>query len=135
MSNGILSRLVEDGKRSTNEARSESYVMINVRPGEKVGALLDLMARLTGKTPSVLMADKLSEALADLAQSSANYAPAILEAATQALKDNRHMSDGALSILVKKGVLEFDSPYSRKLDLLSPKASGEAKAFDAPEQP
>jgi len=113
MSDGILSRLVEDGKRSAEEARAESYVMVNVRPGEKVSALLDLLSRLSGKSPSALMAERLSEALADLAMSSAAHGPAILNAAAKGAS----FHDGcAMAILEQRGVIEWHSTNALSFD-------------------
>jgi len=107
MSNGIMSRVIEESLRPSIEARTDSYMMVNVRPGEKVAALLDLLSRLAGMTPSALMADRLSEALADYAASSTAHGPAILDAAETALKQDRTFYDDcALSLLKKRGVIE-----------------------------
>lgn len=105
MTEGILSRLIEEDLRKETEARSEEYMMVNVRPGEKVGALLELMSRMTGKTPSVLMAERLSEELAEHAQSSAAYGPAIFEAAAKALEQDGFWFEGALALLSERGVI------------------------------
>lgn len=118
MSDGILSRLVEDGKQSAAEARAESYVMINVRPGEKVSALLDLLSRLAGKSPSALMVERLSEMLADFAMSSAAHGPAILNAATTILEKDAVFFDGcALAILEQRGVIKHRLTAFDNLDL------------------
>jgi hypothetical protein len=127
MSRGILSRMIEDGKRSADEVRAESYVMVNVRPGEKVAALLDLLSRLTGKSPSALVAEKLSEALADSAASSAAHGPAILDAAASAIKQDAYLNDGcALQFLEKRGVIKVSNVRLEKI-LKS--------AFDTPKAP
>lgn len=107
MSGGIMSRVIEEAKRPSVEARTESYEMVNVRPGEKVSALLDLMSRLAGISPSAMMADRLSIALADYAASSAAHGPAILAAAAAALEDDGGFwDDCALGLLSKRGVIE-----------------------------
>lgn len=116
MSGGIMSRVIEESLRPSVEARTDSYMMVNVRPGEKVAALLDLLSRLAGMSPSALMADKLSEALADYAASSAAHGPAILAAAETALKHDRHFYDDcALSILQNRGVIEVENVGLKKM--------------------
>lgn len=106
MSDGIFSRLVEEDLRRQTEAKSEEYVMVNVRPGEKVGAMLDLMSCLTGKTPSVLIAEKLSEELSDYAASSVANSTAIFEAAAKAVEQRSSLNGGALGLLMARGILE-----------------------------
>lgn len=106
MNSGIFSRLIEDNLRSEKEARTENYVMVNVRPGEKVGALLDLMSRLTGKTTSALMADKISEEIADYAASSIAHETAILDAAVKAIEQDGFWLEGALALLQERGIIQ-----------------------------
>ena len=50
MSRGILSKMIEEIGESQAEIRAEDYTMVNVRPGEKVASMLDLLSGLSGKT-------------------------------------------------------------------------------------
>ena len=81
MSRGILSKVIEEIGETQAEIRAEDYTMVNVRPGEKVASMLDLVSALSGKTPSAVVAEELSSRLAAYAVSSATHAGAILDAA------------------------------------------------------
>ncbi len=88
MSRGILSKMIEEIGESQAEIRAEDYTMVNVRPGEKVASMLDLVSGLSGKTPSAVIAEELSSRLAAYATSSATHARAILNAAEEALNQD-----------------------------------------------
>ena len=116
MSRGILSKVIEDIGDAQAEIRSEHYTMVNVRPGEKVAAMLDLVATLSGKTASALVADELSSRLAAYAVASVAHLAAMLDAAEKALKQNQMLQFGsALAILEEEGVLEVEDGFQRKL--------------------
>ena len=84
MTSGILSKLINEIGEAHAEARAESYAMVNVRPGEKVAVMLDILSKLSGKSPSALVADEVSRRLADYAAASSANAEAILEAVEKA---------------------------------------------------
>lgn len=115
MSDGFFSRLLEDGRRKEAEAKSEEYAMVNVRPGEKVAAMLDLMSQLRGKSPSAIMADELSNELAAYAVEDSKHGPAILEAAALAIEQDGFWGDGALARLREWGVIEEESSRYRTI--------------------
>lgn len=126
MTNGILSKLINEIGEANAEARAENYTMVNVRPGDKVSAMLDLLTKLSGKSPSALVADEISRRLAALAASSKDNAEAILNAAERALEQEPILGfqeDSALDLLQKSGILEVDDPISKRLHdkLLFPK--------------
>lgn len=113
MSNGILSKLISEIGEANAEARSESYTMVNVRPGEKVSAMLDLLAKLSGKSPSALVSDELSRRLAILATSNPAYTDAILSAVEKSLEESGSygFQDGsALDYLEKAKIIEIENP-------------------------
>lgn len=115
MSNGILSKLISEIGDANAEARSESYTMVNVRPGEKVSAMLDLLAKLSGKSPSALVSDELSRRLAILATSNPAYTGAILSAVEKSLDESGSygFQDGsALDYLEKAKIIEVEDPIS-----------------------
>lgn len=117
MSNGILSKLISEIGEANAEARSEKYTMVNVRPGEKVSAMLDLLAKLSGKSPSALISDELSRRLAILATSNPAYMGAILSAVEKSLDESGsyEFQDGsALDYIEKAKIIEIENPISAK---------------------
>lgn len=117
MSNGILSKLISEIGEAKAEARSESYTMVNVRPGEKVSAMLDLLAKLSGKSPSALISDELSRRLAILATSNPAYTDAILSAVEKSLGESGScgfQNGSALDYLEKDKIIEIENPISSK---------------------
>ena len=124
MSRGILSKVIEEIGETQAEIRAEDYTMVNVRPGEKVASMLDLVSALAGKTPSAVVAEELSSRLAAYAVSSATHAGAILDAAEEALKQNQMLQPGcALDILQKADVIEVENGFEKQIrnKLFAPK--------------
>jgi len=116
MSRGIISKLIEDIGEAQAEVRAEEYTMVNVRPGEKVTAMLDLVAALSGKTASAVVAGELSSRLAAYAVSSSDHAEAIMDAAQEVLKQDQMFQPGcALEILKNENVIEVESGFQKKL--------------------
>lgn len=116
MSRGILSKMIEEIGETQAEIRAEDYTMVNVRPGEKVASMLDLVAALSGKTPSAVVAEELSSRLAAYAASSATHAGAILDATEEALKQSQMLQPGcALDILQKADVIELENGFQKKI--------------------
>lgn len=117
MSNGILSKLINEIGEANAEARSESYTMVNVRPGEKVSAMLDLLAKLSGKSPSALVSDELSKRLAKRVASNPAYADTILKAVEMSLAERESsgfQENSALDYLQKQGVIEVKDPITTR---------------------
>ncbi|MCR6499074.1 hypothetical protein MUO32_08530 [Shinella sp. CPCC 101442] len=116
MSRGILSKVIEDIGEAQAEIRAEDYTMVNVRPGEKVAVMLELIAVLSGKTASAVVAEELSSRLAAYAASSVAHVDAIMDATERALKQSQMLQPGsALAILQKGGVLEVEDGFHEKL--------------------
>lgn len=110
MSHGPISKLVSSLDQTVSEARAENYAMINVRPGEKVSAMLDVLSGVMGSTPSALLTDALSERLAEYAVSSEKNVDAVLSAVEKTLTDIGHVQDNcALGKLMADGVIEIDA--------------------------
>ena len=79
MTNSIHSTIISK-MSETHEAEPVLSAMVNVRPGEKVAAMVDLLCRLSGMTPSALVSDEIPRRLAKEAiknatnKSATNYA-------------------------------------------------------------
>ena len=118
MTSGILSKLINEIGEAHAEARAESYAMVNVRPGEKVAVMLDILSKLSGKSPSALVADEISRRLADYAASSSANAEALLEAAENALEQSKSygfQEGSALDYLEKAKIIEVEDPIRSQL--------------------
>lgn len=116
MSRGIISKVIEGIGEAQAEVRAEEYTMVNVRPGEKVAAMLDLVAALSGKTASAVVAEELSSRLAAYAVSSGDHADAIMDAAQEVLERDQMLQSGcALEILQKADVIEVESGFEKEL--------------------
>jgi len=118
MTRGILSKLISEIGEAQAEVRAEDYTMVNVRPGEKVSVMLDILSKLAGKSPSALVTDEISIRLAEYAASSTANAEAILDAAEDTLKqDGAYGFQGgsALDILEKAGLIEVEDPFRKQL--------------------
>lgn len=116
MSRGIISKVIEEIGEAQSEALAAEYAMINVRPGEKVSAMLDLVADLSGKSASAVVAEVLSSRLAEYATSSIDHIDAIMDAAEETLKqDGRFQTGCALDNLEKAGVLKVENGCQKQL--------------------
>lgn len=118
MTQGILSKLINEIGDAHAEARAENYTMVNVRPGDKVASMLDILSKLSGKSPSALVTDEISRRLAGYVVSSSHSAEAILDATEKALQEEGFFAfqDGsALDYLQKAGVIEVEDPIRKKL--------------------
>lgn len=118
MTNGILSKLINEIGEAQADVRAESYSMVNVRPGDKVAVMLDLLSKLAGKSPSALVTDEISRRLADYAASSTSNVDAIMNAAEHALdRENAYgfQEGSALYYLQKAGILEIEDPIKKQM--------------------
>lgn len=116
MSLGIISKVIEDIADAQTDALSHEYTMVNVRPGEKVSAMLDLVAALSGKSASALVAQVLSVRLAEYAASCVTYKDAILDAAQAALTLSGMFQPGcALSLLEQADVINVENGFQKTL--------------------
>ncbi|WP_138738973.1 hypothetical protein [Pseudomonas sp. FSL W7-0098] len=115
MSIGILSTVIQAIGEAQIEARAEQHAMVNVRPGEKVSAMLDLVAELSGKSATGLVAEVLSARLQAYATSAFARADSIMDAAEQALKQDCMLQPGcALDLLAKANVITIKTGLQNK---------------------
>lgn len=113
MTKGVLSTIIDGIGGADAEQRAESYVMVNVRPGEKVAVMLDLLSKLESKSPSALVTDRISHFLAEYAASSTANTEAVLNAAVTVLKqrDGYGFQEGsALAHLQSEGIVAINGP-------------------------
>lgn len=110
MTKSAFSPIIDSEEHSQDETSSNEYVIVNVRPGPKLAAMIDLLCEINGKTPSALLSKLLSDELAEYAAMSKANAEAIKTAALQSIAENISITDGALGILYEKGILEHDGP-------------------------
>ena len=71
------------------------YVMVNVRPGETVAAMINVLCDLSGMTPSALVSDEIPHKLVAEALLETNSG-AVNEAAHKAAEDAEKASQGLL---------------------------------------
>lgn len=118
MSNGIFSQALSKMAEAESDKQSESFAMINIRPGPKISAMLDIACHISKKTPSALIAEALSRKLAEYAVSSADHVEPVLGAAEIVLVSQGGFSpESALGLLQKKKILEICNPFMRKIAL------------------
>lgn len=116
MNRNIFSQALSSVIETEDEHRAESFSMINIRPGEKVAAMLDILTHLSKKTPSALIADVFSTELASYACSSILHADAVLDAVEQVLTTPGILNpESALGLLEKKDVLTIKSPFMKDI--------------------
>ena len=118
MSKNPISRLLQDLEDKASTRRAETYEMINVRPGSKISAMIELLAELRGVPVSSMLTDGLSERLALHAASDPQYVHAILDAAESFMTEHGEpSSESAFGHLVAQGLLkiETDNPYLRQI--------------------
>ena len=134
MSRNPIARLRQDLEETVSTRRAETYDMINVRPGSKIAAMIELLAELRGVPVSSLLTDDLSERLAVYALSDRRHAPAILDAAEAFITEHGAPSpDSALGRLVAQGLLEVetDNPFTRQMPDFRLAVSGKKAADSA----
>lgn len=109
MSHGILAKLISEIGEADADSRAESYAMVNVRPGDKVAAMLEILSKLSGRSASSLVTDQISLRLARYAASSPENADVILDAAEEALGGDRSRGfqvGSSLDMLERAGIIE-----------------------------
>ena len=117
MNSGIFSKAISNIVEAKTDQKSEGFTMVNVRPGEKVSAMLDVVSHLNGKSPSAVIAVALSAKIADFAASSKNNAQAILDASEKAIIESSYPhADSALGLLQKHGFLKIRNSFARDFD-------------------
>lgn len=122
MSKNPIARLRQDLEDKASTRRAETYEMINIRPGSKIAAMIELLAELRGVPVSSMLTDDLSERLAQHAASDLGNASIVLDAATAYIREYGEPSqDSAFGRLVARNVLtvETDNPLIRNMPKLT----------------
>mgnify|MGYP001013532388 CR=1 FL=1 len=105
MKNGVFAEALHNLEQAAIEANTDDFVIINMRPGDKISAMLEILAMIHKKSPTVIIAEALSQHIANHAMSSPIYADAIIRSANKAGKYSIGKGT-ALSILKENGLLE-----------------------------
>lgn len=109
MNRNPIARLRQEIEDRASAKGADTYDMMNVRPGSKISAMIELLAELRGVPVSTMLTDELSEKLAQHAASDLGHAPAILDAATAYIAMHGEPSeDSALGRLLDRGVLKIE---------------------------
>lgn len=114
MKNSQLNNAIYNMLKDVEENKTDGYTIINVRPGGKINALLDIFCLVTKKTPSAFITEHLSDELAQLAKSSKDNAQAIAQAAQEFPLPSK---DSALGILNTDKIYTVKSGFFKDLDL------------------
>lgn len=116
MKNGVFAEALHNLEQAAIEANTDDFVIINMRPGDKISAMLEVLAMIQKKSPTAIIADALSQHIANHAISSSMYADAIIKSANKA--GTYSIGRGtALSILKEKGLLEEINHFKLNLNL------------------
>ena len=108
MSKNLVTSLRQDLEDKA-PVRTEIYETINIRPGSKIAAMIELLAELRGVPVSSMLTEALSEKLAQYAASDLEHAQAILDAATAFIATHGDPSvHSALGLLLAQGVLRIE---------------------------
>ena len=87
-----------------------AQVIMSIRPGEKISALLELVSRLTPKSPSEFASENMSESLFLFLTSSNERLQFSAQQVTEIMDKGGSLQKGsALDLLVERGILEIRS--------------------------
>lgn len=118
MSAELFSKAISNVVETQAGKKPEGFVQVAVRPGEKVSAMLDVIAHLYKRSPSEFIADALSKKLADFALSTPSHADPIVDAVQASLSGETAINpSSALGILQERGIVHISNPFVAKLDL------------------
>lgn len=110
MSRAPITSLREDMNTKAAGRRAETYDVVNLRPGAKVAAMMELLAELRGVPVSTMLTDALSDRLSKHAASDPAHAAAILNAAEGFVSEHGVPSeDSALGKLAASGLLTVET--------------------------
>jgi hypothetical protein len=103
----LASGIIANASRKAGVGDAQ-YVTLSIRPGDKISTLLDLVAKLTSKSPAEHASDGMSESLFLYLVSSEET----LEFAANQIRDilirGEHIQEGcALDLLVRRGVIDI----------------------------
>lgn len=110
MKNSVFGEALYNLAQAEIEGNTNDFVMINMRPGDKISAMLEVLAMIQKKSPTAIIAEALSMHIAHHAMSSPIYADAIIRSANK-LGEYRIEEGTALSILKENGLLEEISRF------------------------
>lgn len=118
MKNGVFAEALHNLEQAAIEVNTDDFVVINMRPGDKISAMLEILAMIQNKSPAAIIAEALSEHIAHHAMSSPIYANAIIKSANEAGICSIRKGT-ALSILKDNGLLEEIDRFEFKFKVTS----------------
>lgn len=117
MKQGIFGEALHNLAQMEVEGNADDFVIINMRPGVKTAAMLEVLSMIQKKSPAAIISDALSMHISHHAMSSSIYADAIIKAANKANESSIHQKGSALSILIDNGLLKKINPFVSQFKL------------------
>lgn len=107
-----ITRLRDDLMEAASSRRADSYEMINIRPGSKIAAMIELLAELRGVPIASMLTDSLSDQLAAYAAADRGRLSVVLDVTADLLAEDEHPSEQcAIGRLMDQGVLKIETEY------------------------
>ena len=111
----FLNTRIQELSSNTEFEEEKISTVINVRPGEKIAAMLDIFALLNGgKLPLLSLSDGISEQLADFLSSNEEHIN-IIESTIPDIQEVEK-SNNAFKLLIERGYIENDIENSVQLE-------------------
>ena len=108
MKKSSLTKIIEEIKEAGLESESERYQSINIKPSDSSSALLEVLSRITKKTPSSIINPNFSECIALRLLEVVSSAELLEEAVSDALKKNPTFSkESAIGIINSSDLLKI----------------------------
>ncbi len=107
-----ITRLRDDLMEAASSRRADSYEMINIRPGSKIAAMIELLAELRGVPIASMLTDSLSDQLAAYAAADRGRLSVVLDVTADLLAEDEHPSEQcAVGRLKDQGILKIETEY------------------------
>jgi hypothetical protein len=91
----------------------DAYISLSIRPGDKISALLEILARLTSRSPAEHASNGIPESLFLYLTSSEKRLELAAGQISEILQRGEQLQKGsALDLLVRRGVIEISELHS-----------------------
>ena len=89
-------------------AGEDIYIALSIRPGDKISALLEILSKLTSKSPAEYASDGMPESLLLYLASSKERLDLAAKLISEIFQRGERLQQGsALDLLVRRGVIEI----------------------------